>query len=249
MTNGSEWVVSEVGAGGDVEGVELGAVGGEAVYCLVRQLVTRGQVEGLNVAAVGGEAAKGGVAHILVMSIISYKANSNPVLFAPGNPWGWDSWGSPHISWPGSPPQFPQCQLGTQTSQPSASLSHPGPIHSKVCSPDVNINVHHGSQSFLSYLSWSAERYDVKVGEHPEQQLPGKPPVDEGLVVLGEHTGDLPLGDPHVDRVAIPIPEFDWLLFKIASLLLLTWRWYFHCSGVFYHCHWFLSQLSIWPLL
>ena len=66
MTNGSEWVVSEVGAGGDVEGVELGAVGGEAVYCLVRQLVTRGQVEGLNVAAVGGEAAEGGVAHILV---------------------------------------------------------------------------------------------------------------------------------------------------------------------------------------
>ena len=66
MTNGSEWVVSEVGAGGDVEGVELGAVGGEAVYCLVRQLVTRGQVEGLNVAAVGGEAAEGGVAHILM---------------------------------------------------------------------------------------------------------------------------------------------------------------------------------------
>ena len=35
MANGSERVVSEVGAGGDVEGVQLGAVGGQAVQRLV----------------------------------------------------------------------------------------------------------------------------------------------------------------------------------------------------------------------
>ena len=58
-----------------------------------------------------------------------------------------------------------------------------------------------------SHLGTSAEADDVKVREHPEEQLPGQPPVDEGLIMLGEHPGDLPLGDTHVDRVAIPIPE------------------------------------------
>ena len=65
MTDGSERVVSEVGAGGDVEGVQLGAVAGQAVHRLVRQLAAGGQVQCLDVAAVGGEAAQGGVANIL----------------------------------------------------------------------------------------------------------------------------------------------------------------------------------------
>ena len=65
MTDGSERVVSEVGAGGDVEGVQLGAVAGQAVHRLVGQLAAGGQVQCLDVAAVGGEAAQGGVANIL----------------------------------------------------------------------------------------------------------------------------------------------------------------------------------------
>ena len=59
----------------------------------------------------------------------------------------------------------------------------------------------------MSYLSTSAEADDVEVREHPEEQLPGQPPVDEGLVMLREHPGDLPLGDSHVHRVTIPIPQ------------------------------------------
>ena len=43
--------------------------------------------------------------------------------------------------------------------------------------------------------------------EDSEEQLPGQPPVNEGLIMLREHPGDLPLGDPHVHRVTIPIPE------------------------------------------
>ena len=65
MTDGSERVVSEVGAGGDVEGVQLGAVAGQAVHRLVGQLAAGGQVQHLDVAAVGGEAAQGRVANIL----------------------------------------------------------------------------------------------------------------------------------------------------------------------------------------
>ena len=57
------------------------------------------------------------------------------------------------------------------------------------------------------HLSTSAEADDVKVGEDPEEQLPGQPPVDESLIVLGEDPGDLPLGDPHLNWVTIPIPK------------------------------------------
>ena len=70
MANGSERVVSEVGAGWDVEGVQLGAVGGQAVQRLVWQLAAGGQVQGLNVTAVGGEAAEGGVTNILQRMVI-----------------------------------------------------------------------------------------------------------------------------------------------------------------------------------
>ena len=73
MTNGSEGVVSEVGAGRDVEGVELGAVGGQAVHRLVGQLAAGGQVQRLNIAAVGGEAAQGGVANILQTRGMNYR--------------------------------------------------------------------------------------------------------------------------------------------------------------------------------
>ena len=59
----------------------------------------------------------------------------------------------------------------------------------------------------MSHLGTSAEADDVEVWEHPEEQLSGQPPVDQGLVVLREHPGDLPLGDAHMDRVTIPIPE------------------------------------------
>lgn len=65
MANCSERIVSEVGAGGDIEGVELGAVGGQAVQRLIGQLATGGQVQRLNVTAVGGEAAEGRVTNIL----------------------------------------------------------------------------------------------------------------------------------------------------------------------------------------
>ena len=136
MTDGSERVVSEVGTGWDVESVKLGTVWGQAVQGLVGQLAAGGQVQCLNIAAVGGEAAEGRVAHILQKQLDSILQR---VPFcnwaAPDNPWGWGSWGSLHISWPGSLPQFPQCQLGTQTSQLSASLSHPEPTRSTVCSP------------------------------------------------------------------------------------------------------------------
>ena len=45
--------------------MELGAVGGQAVQRLVGQLATGGQVQRLNVTAVGGEAAEGRVTNIL----------------------------------------------------------------------------------------------------------------------------------------------------------------------------------------
>ena len=53
-------------------------------------------------------------------------------------------------------------------------------------------------------LSGSAEGDDVQVGEDPEQQLLGQPPVDEGgVIVLAEHPRDLPLAHAHVDRVPV----------------------------------------------
>ena len=65
MTNSLETCVSEVGAGGDVEGGELGAVGGEAGDGLVWQLVAGGEVQGLDVVTVEGEADESGVSNIL----------------------------------------------------------------------------------------------------------------------------------------------------------------------------------------
>ena len=159
MANGSEWVVSEVGAGGDVEGVELGAVGGQAVQRLVGQLAAGGQVQGFNVTTVGGEAAEGRVTNILQWRVMKDKANTawfNSTKFsflwsAPDNPWGWGSLGIHHISLPGSQPQFPQCQLGTQTSQPSASWSRQEPTHSMVCSPkELKNYIETPKNSFLS---------------------------------------------------------------------------------------------------
>ena len=45
--------------------MELGAVGGQRQQRLVGQLAAGGQVQGLDVAAVGGEADQCGVTHIL----------------------------------------------------------------------------------------------------------------------------------------------------------------------------------------
>ena len=65
MADGSERGVGEVGAAGDVEGGQFGAVLGQAVERLVRQLLAAGQVQGLDVAAGLGEGAQGGVPDIL----------------------------------------------------------------------------------------------------------------------------------------------------------------------------------------
>ena len=65
MTYGLEAGVSEVGAGGDVEDGQLGAVAGQGVQGLVRQLVTGGQVQYLNVVAVLGEADQSRISNIL----------------------------------------------------------------------------------------------------------------------------------------------------------------------------------------
>ena len=54
------------------------------------------------------------------------------------------------------------------------------------------------------YLSRSTERHHIKIREHSQQQLLGQSPVDESLIMLWEHSGDLPLGDlGHV--VTIPV--------------------------------------------
>ena len=52
-------MISEIGAGGYIQGMELDTVGGEGVERLVRQLVTGGQVQLLDVGAVLGETDQG----------------------------------------------------------------------------------------------------------------------------------------------------------------------------------------------
>ena len=54
--------------------MKLGTVGGQAVQGLVGQLAAGGQVQCLNVAAVGGEAAEGRVANILQTRVMKDKA-------------------------------------------------------------------------------------------------------------------------------------------------------------------------------
>jgi len=151
--------------------VELGAVGGQAVQRLVGQLATGGQVQRLNVTAVGGEAAEGRVTNILTTLEAEALEKAATSLGQVLN----------HSS------------LNVNLELKQVNLLPVGAVKSQHI-------------PWFAHLSTSAEADDVKVGEDPEEQLPGQPPVDESLIVLGEDPGDLPLGDPHLNWVTIPIP-------------------------------------------